>query len=64
MTEKLLTVEDAARLLQIHPRTLRIWLRQGRIKARRYGRLWRILESDLEAFIRGGTPPAAAKERL
>ncbi len=49
--EDLLTVEQAAAKLQIAPKTLKDWLRAGRLKGVRLGKLWRIKESDLEAFI-------------
>lgn len=49
--EDLLTVEQAAAKLQIKPKTLKDWLRAGRIRGVRVGKLWRLKESDLEAFI-------------
>jgi excisionase family DNA binding protein len=55
--ERWLTVAQAAAVLQLHPETLREWLRAGRIPAtllsRRAG--YRIRASDLEAFLSGGT---------
>jgi excisionase family DNA binding protein len=53
--EKLLTPEDAAKVLLVKPDTLRGWLRTGKLKGVRAGRLWRVRESDLEAFLKGGT---------
>jgi excisionase family DNA binding protein len=52
--EDLLTVEQAAAKLQIAPKTLKDWLRAGRIKGVRLGKLWRIKERDLEAFVDQG----------
>lgn len=52
--EKLFTPEDAAKILLIKPDTLRKWLRTGKFKGVRVHRLWRIRESDLEAFLKGG----------
>ena len=49
MPETLLTVDQAATRLQMHPDTLRRQLRQGRIKSLRAGKLWRIPESALTA---------------
>lgn len=49
--EKLFTPEDAAKILLVKPETLRGWLRTGKLKGVRAGRLWRIRESDLEAFL-------------
>jgi excisionase family DNA binding protein len=50
--DKLYTVEEAASFLSIHPVTLRIWLRTGKIKGVKVGREWRIPEMELEAFTK------------
>ena len=52
--EDLLTVEQAAAKLQIAPKTLKDWLRAGRIKGVRLGKLWRVKERDLEEFVNQG----------
>jgi len=52
--EKLLTPEDTAKALSVKPETVREWLRTGKLKGVKMGRLWRIRESDLEAFLKGG----------
>jgi excisionase family DNA binding protein len=49
--EKLLTPEEAAERLAVSPKSIREWLRQGKLKGVRAGRLWRIRERDLEAFL-------------
>lgn len=48
---KLLTPEEAAKQLAIKPRTVREWLRTGRLKGVKMGTLWRVAERDLEEFI-------------
>jgi excisionase family DNA binding protein len=58
--EDLLTVEQAAAKLQIAPKTLKDWLRAGRIKGVRLGKLWRLKEVDLEAFVNQGADEDAA----
>ena len=54
MSEKLLTPEDAAALLQVSPGTVRGWLRRGVIRGTKVGggRLWRISESTIDAFVK------------
>ena len=49
--EKLLTPEDAAKALLLKPETIREWLRSGKLKGVKMGRLWRVRESDLETFV-------------
>ena len=56
LKDKLLTPEQAAERLAIKPRTIREWLRntdKGKpgLKGIKIGKLWRIQESDLEAFL-------------
>jgi len=56
MIEKLLTPEEAAERLAIKPRTVRDWLRKGKLPASRSGKLWRIREADLDEYIRNINP--------
>lgn len=59
-----LTVQQVAERLQVHPETVREWLRDGRLKGSRISRRagWRIRPEDLSAFVEGNddddkTPP-------
>ena len=45
--ERYLTVEQAAQVLQVHPDTVRGWLRDSQLAGRKVGRAWRISESEL-----------------
>lgn len=47
----LLIPEDAAEILAVSPKSVREWLRQGKLKGIKVGRLWRIRERDLETFL-------------
>jgi excisionase family DNA binding protein len=49
--EPLLDVIDAARLLRIHPKTLRVKARRGIIPAVRIGRVWRFRVSTLNRWL-------------
>ena len=51
MVDKLLTTEQAAERLLVTKKTIVGWLRSGQLKGRKAGRLWRIRERDLEAFL-------------
>jgi excisionase family DNA binding protein len=53
--EQLLSPEQVAKRLQVSEYTAVKWMRQGRIKARKLGKFWRVKPEDLEAFIEGGT---------
>ena len=49
--EPLLDTEEAAKLLRIHPKTLRRNARRGEIPATRVGRLWRFRASLLNEWL-------------
>ena len=49
--EKLLTVEDTAKVLLVKPTTVREWLKASKLKGMKMGRLWRVRESELEVFL-------------
>lgn len=50
--ETLLTVQEAAEKLKVNEFALRKWIREGKIKAAKIGRFWRIKEDDLEEFVK------------
>lgn len=49
--EPLLDVVEAAKLLRIHPKTLRTKARSGIIPGIRFGRLWRFRASALNRWL-------------
>lgn len=59
--DKIYTVFEVAELLKVDPETVRRWLRAGRLGGIKADHGWRILESDLAAWIerhRNQQPPA------
>jgi len=52
--DKLYTPEEAAEVLRVKTRTVMEWLRQSKLKGVKLGKLWRIKESELKAFISSG----------
>ncbi|HDR9800408.1 helix-turn-helix domain-containing protein [Burkholderia cenocepacia] len=55
------TVEDTAARLRVHPKTVLRFIRDGKLRATRVGRAYRILDADLAAFAR--TEPASPAPR-
>ena len=53
LERELLTVEQVADYLQVHPETVRQWLRDGRMAGINFGRRggWRVHRDDLTRFI-------------
>ena len=62
MSEEVYTVEQFAERLKLHPKTVLRFIRDGRLRAVKVGKSYRILRSDLEAMtgvVRGDAPSAA-----
>lgn len=47
---KYYTVEQIAELLTIHPKTIQRYIREGKLRAAKVGKSWRVTERDLRAF--------------
>lgn len=62
MSSTMYSPDDVADLLGLHVRTIRHYVRDGRLPAVRIGKQYRISEADLRAFTGGA--PAAAPPRL
>jgi excisionase family DNA binding protein len=62
MSERLLTVNEAAAALSLNVQTVRAWLRSGRLRGLRTGdgknARWRVPESALGETLRPATPKA------
>ncbi|MGO1053380.1 helix-turn-helix domain-containing protein [Crossiella sp. CA198] len=59
MDDELYTVDHVADVLGLHVKTVRNYVREGRLKAVRIGKQYRIARRDLEAFTgRTAEPPA------
>lgn len=48
---KFLLVEEAAEKLRLHPNTIRIYIKRGKLPAAKFGKVYRIKNEDLEKFI-------------
>ena len=53
----ILTIEEAAEELKVQPKTVREWLRTGRLEGIKAGRLWRIRREEWERFLKASTTP-------
>jgi excisionase family DNA binding protein len=62
MVDTIYTIEQAADILHIKPRTLREWIRQEKVKAFKLGGLVRIHEKDLQKFIDSARKNTRKKE--
>jgi len=57
MSQEILSVEQVAERLGLHVRTIRSYVRDGRLPAIRIGKQYRIARADLDAFV--GVPEPA-----
>lgn len=57
--EEFLTIDEAAHVLKIAPRTLAGWIRAGKIRAVKVGRFWRIPTSAIDEVAKSGTKTPA-----
>jgi excisionase family DNA binding protein len=48
---QLLSVNEAAARLSMHPETVRDYLRDGSLRGIKTGRLWKIEESEIAAYV-------------
>lgn len=51
MEDSVLTPDQVAQILQIHPFTVLKFIKQGKLKASKLGRVYRIRKSDVDLFL-------------
>lgn len=66
----LLTADEVAAVLRLHPTTVKLLMRSGELPGRKIGGQWRLLKTDLLTYLgaelddfTGATPPADAAPR-
>jgi excisionase family DNA binding protein len=57
-----LTVPQVSSQLRIHPATVRIWIKSGRLAAVRVGREWRVRQSEVDRALVSDASPAYAQQ--
>lgn len=53
MADRPLTAQEAADFLKVHIATIKRWIKEGRIKAVKIDRGWRIRRSEIERILDG-----------
>lgn len=61
MPQDWFTADEVAERLGLHVRTVRGYLRDGRLTAARIGKQYRIAREDLDAFVGRPTPPSVGE---
>ncbi len=62
LNRPLLTVHETAEQLKVKESTIRAWIRNGKLRAIKFGREWRITVKDLERFLNENANFAAAAD--
>ncbi len=52
--DNVLTTDEAAKYLKTSKSTLLIYIHQRKIKAKKVGRSWRVLQSEIYQFLKEG----------
>ena len=51
LSKPLLTIHEVAGLLKVKESTVRTWIKDGDLRAVKFGREWRVIQKDLEAYL-------------
>ena len=53
----LYTVPELEELLEVKARTIRDYLKEGKLQGRKFGKEWHVTEQQLKAFFEAGEEP-------
>ena len=59
--DKIYSVRETAQILSLNEETLRRYIKAGKIRASKIGKVWRIQEEDIKAFLDSKTQEALNK---
>jgi len=62
MLDEFFTVEELSDKLKVSEQTIRMWIREGRIEAYKFGRAHRVPASALQRFLEQSKQTSDAKE--
>lgn len=57
------TVEQISDMLKIHPKTIQRYIREGRLRATKIGKSWRVTGHDLSIFIENNGDEGLSSEK-
>lgn len=60
MSDKFYSVESIAQMLGIHPKTVRRYITEGKLRAAKVGKQYRVTGHDLSLFVENHSPDANA----
>ena len=63
MAETWITTKEAAELSGYHPDHLRVLIREGKIRARKFGIVWQVDRASLLAYVKAAEKMGAKRGR-
>lgn len=57
------TVEQVAKLLTMHPKTIQRYIREGKLGAKKIGKSWRIFKPELKRFMKAAGKSVREEEQ-
>ena len=51
MSSEFMTVEEIAKLLKVSETTVRVWIREKKLRGAKFGRDYRVLRTDFDKFV-------------
>lgn len=64
MSRDYYTVEQISEMLNIHPKTIQRYIREGKLRAAKIGKSWRVTGHDLSVFAEDNNDKSASEGRL
>jgi excisionase family DNA binding protein len=61
MEQKLYSIEELTSILDLHEKTILRFIHEGKIKARKIGRSWKVTNDDLKEYVHGELKPAGTQ---
>lgn len=58
------TVEQISNILDIHPKTIQRYIREGKLRATKVGKSWRVSGHDLSIFVEGNSAENPGSKNL
>ena len=56
MDDKFYSVEQISQMLGMHAKTIQRYIREGKLRANKIGKAWRVSGHDLSVFVEGANP--------
>ncbi len=64
MNERFYSVDEISQMLTLHPKTVRRFIREGKITGKKIGREWKVAQADFIAYAHGELSEVAEQEQV